>query len=90
MGAQHSKRSPERREVKAESTIESAPDLFGPANCKSCWYQSKGLVTCSNHYLCINCLTLLLTVSDRCPICYGKLPTTLSLTTTPSAPPYTP
>uniref|UniRef100_A0AAU8BEC3 Zinc-binding protein n=1 Tax=Erinaceus europaeus arenavirus TaxID=3230302 RepID=A0AAU8BEC3_9VIRU len=75
------------RMPKADSVIEAAPDLYGVANCKSCWFEKKGLIKCSNHYLCLNCLTLLLTVSNRCPICYCVLPTTLELSTTPTAPP---
>nr|WDW20705.1 Z protein [Songea mammarenavirus] len=66
---------------------------LGPQFCKSCWFERKSLVACSNHYLCLNCLTLLLTVSDRCPICKLPLPQRIRLTTPPSAPappPYEP
>nr|QIM73747.1 Z protein [Arenavirus sp.] len=65
------------------------PDMghFGPTFCKSCWFESKGLVKCSDHYLCMNCLTLLLSASDRCPICKLPLPTKLELGVTPTAPP---
>nr|5I72_A Chain A, RING finger protein Z [Lassa virus Josiah]5I72_B Chain B, RING finger protein Z [Lassa virus Josiah] len=50
---------------------------LGPQFCKSCWFENKGLVECNNHYLCLNCLTLLLSVSNRCPICKMPLPTKL-------------
>lgn len=87
MGNKPSKSDQRHETMKSESPILPAPDLYGVANCKSCWYEKKGLVKCSNHYLCIGCLTLLLTVSNRCPICYCVLPTNLKLETAPSAPP---
>nr|BAU22159.1 Z protein [Mammarenavirus lunaense] len=59
---------------------------FGPEFCKSCWFERRGLVKCYDHYLCMNCLTLLLTISDRCPICKYPLPTKLQISTTPTAP----
>nr|QIM73756.1 Z protein [Arenavirus sp.] len=60
---------------------------LGPTFCKSCWFENKGLVACSNHYLCMSCLTLLLSASDRCPICKLPLPVKLELSRSPSAPP---
>ncbi|ABC71142.1 Z protein [Mammarenavirus ippyense] len=60
---------------------------MGPEFCKSCWFERRSLVACNNHYLCMNCLTLLLSVSERCPICKLPLPQKLKLTSSPSAPP---
>ncbi|ABC71138.1 Z protein [Mammarenavirus praomyidis] len=60
---------------------------FGPEFCKSCWFERKGLIKCQNHYLCMTCLTLLLTVSNRCPVCKYPLPTKLRLEKSPTAPP---
>ncbi|AKH39839.1 Z protein [Mammarenavirus okahandjaense] len=59
---------------------------MGPVFCKSCWFENKGLVNCSNHYLCLSCLTLLLTVSDRCPICKHPLPTKITVSNLPTCP----
>nr|P19326.1 RecName: Full=RING finger protein Z; Short=Protein Z; AltName: Full=Zinc-binding protein [Lymphocytic choriomeningitis virus (strain Pasteur)] len=42
---------------------------LGPLNCKSCWQKFDSLVRCHDHYLCRHCLNLLLTSSDRCPLC---------------------
>nr|UCR17174.1 Z protein [Mammarenavirus lassaense] len=67
------------------SLIPDASHL-GPQFCKSCWFENRGLVECNNHYLCLNCLSLLLSVSNRCPICKMPLPTKLKTTTTPTAP----
>nr|WBV74456.1 Z protein [Mammarenavirus lunkense] len=73
---------------------ELVPDAFSnsPAYCKSCWQKTDTLVMCHNHYLCRECLNLLLTVSDRCPLCKHPLPLNLRVATRPSAPPppYTP
>nr|AZI95869.1 Z protein [Mammarenavirus lassaense] len=60
---------------------------MGPQFCKSCWFENKGLVECNNHYLCLNCLTMLLSVSNRCPICKMPLPTKIRASSNPSAPP---
>nr|ANH09761.1 matrix protein [Mammarenavirus lassaense] len=60
---------------------------LGPQFCKSCWFENKGLVECNNHYLCLNCLTMLLSVSNRCPICKMPLPTKIKASGSPSAPP---
>ncbi|QHB13140.1 Z protein [Kitale virus] len=62
----------------------------GPEVCKSCWFERKGLVMCSNHYLCMDCLSLLISVSERCPICKLPLPQKLHLKTPPTAPPLEP
>nr|AZI96233.1 Z protein [Mammarenavirus lassaense] len=62
---------------------------MGPQFCKSCWFENKGLVECNNHYLCLNCLSLLLSVSSRCPICKMPLPTRLKASISPTAPPIT-
>nr|WDW20697.1 Z protein [Ngerengere mammarenavirus] len=73
---------------------ELIPDAthMGPAYCRSCWQKVDGLIACHEHYLCRDCLNLLLTVSDRCPLCKHPLPTNLKVVTQPSAPPppYTP
>ncbi|AJI43720.1 ring finger protein [Souris virus] len=58
-----------------------------PAFCKSCWFESKGLIKCHDHNLCLRCLTVFLSVSERCPICKHPLPTKLKTTNSPSAPP---
>ncbi|AIK25570.1 Z protein [Mammarenavirus gairoense] len=62
-------------------------DAIGPEFCKSCWFERRGLVKCHDHYLCMSCLTLLLSVSDRCPVCKFPLPRRLKLEKPPSAPP---
>nr|ANH09755.1 matrix protein [Mammarenavirus lassaense]ANH09757.1 matrix protein [Mammarenavirus lassaense] len=59
---------------------------MGPQFCKSCWFENRGLVECNNHYLCLNCLSLLLSVSNRCPICKMPLPTKLRASPSPTAP----
>nr|AIT17834.1 Z protein [Mammarenavirus lassaense]AYD75300.1 Z protein [Mammarenavirus lassaense] len=79
-------RSPPKPEHPRPTLLPDASHL-GPQFCKSCWFENKGLVECNNHYLCLNCLTLLLSVSDRCPICKMPLPTKLAVRTQPSAPP---
>nr|WAD86896.1 Z protein [Mammarenavirus lassaense] len=78
------------KDPKTESSPRASliPDAthLGPQFCKSCWFENKGLVECNNHYLCLNCLSLLLSVSNRCPICKMPLPTKLKPITTPTAP----
>nr|QAX33464.1 Z protein [Mammarenavirus lunaense] len=71
-----------------EPRTELIPDAsgHGPEFCKSCWFERRGLVKCYDHYLCMNCLTLLLTISERCPICKYPLPTRLQIGKTPTAP----
>ncbi|AKH39837.1 Z protein [Mammarenavirus marientalense] len=78
-----------KRLEEKEKRSELIPDAthLGPQFCKSCWFARHGLVECNGHYLCLSCLTLLLTVSDRCPICKLPLPDKLSLTRAPTAPP---
>nr|AZI96242.1 Z protein [Mammarenavirus lassaense] len=72
-----------------QSRAHLVPDAshLGPQFCKSCWFENRGLVECNNHYLCLNCLSLLLSVSSRCPICKMPLPTRLKASAQPSAPP---
>ncbi|QWQ58026.1 Z protein [Kwanza virus] len=70
-----------------KATLTPEGTNLGPEFCRSCWFERKGLVECHNHYLCMSCLTLLLTVSDRCPICKFPLPTRLELKSPPTAPP---
>nr|WDW20709.1 Z protein [Berega mammarenavirus] len=72
-----------------QSRAEMIPDAtnLGPQFCKSCWFERHGLIRCHNHYLCLSCLTLLMTVSERCPICKFPLPDKIQLKTAPSAPP---
>nr|WDY78989.1 Z protein [Mammarenavirus choriomeningitidis] len=72
-----------------EDRAEVLPDAtyLGPLNCKSCWQRFDSLVRCHDHYLCRQCLNLLLTVSDRCPLCKHPLPTRLRVSPVPSSPP---
>nr|AZI95859.1 Z protein [Mammarenavirus lassaense] len=84
MGSKQTK-STEANEQQRAQVIPDASHL-GPQFCKSCWFENKGLVECNNHYLCLNCLSLLLSVSSRCPICKMPLPTRLKAATQPSAP----
>nr|UKY81275.1 Z protein [Mammarenavirus lassaense] len=84
MGGKHTKPQRESNSPRA-SLIPDATHL-GPQFCKSCWFENKGLVECNNHYLCLNCLSLLLSVSNRCPICKMPLPTRLRASTNPTAP----
>nr|ADU56616.1 Z protein [Mammarenavirus lassaense] len=84
MGGKHTKQPRESNSPRA-SLIPDATHL-GPQFCKSCWFENKGLVECNNHYLCLNCLSLLLSVSNRCPICKMPLPTRLRTSTNPTAP----
>nr|AYM52136.1 Z protein [Mammarenavirus lassaense]AZI96244.1 Z protein [Mammarenavirus lassaense]AZI96284.1 Z protein [Mammarenavirus lassaense] len=76
-------------EATEQSRAHLVPDAscLGPQFCKSCWFENRGLVECNNHYLCLNCLSLLLSVSSRCPICKMPLPTRLKASAQPSAPP---
>nr|AZI95897.1 Z protein [Mammarenavirus lassaense] len=85
MGGKQTKSSKETDSPRA-SLIPDASHM-GPQFCKSCWFENKGLVECNNHYLCLNCLSLLLSVSSRCPICKMPLPTRLRASTSPTAPP---
>nr|AZI95893.1 Z protein [Mammarenavirus lassaense] len=84
MGGRQS-RPPKRADSPRANLIPDASYL-GPQFCKSCWFENKGLVECNNHYLCLNCLSLLLSVSSRCPICKMPLPTKLKASTNPTAP----
>nr|AZI96210.1 Z protein [Mammarenavirus lassaense] len=76
-------------EATEQNRAHLVPDAshLGPQFCKSCWFENRGLVECNNHYLCLNCLSLLLGVSSRCPICKMPLPTRLRASAQPSAPP---
>nr|UUL71811.1 Z protein [Mafiga mammarenavirus] len=76
----------------SDKRAEMIPDAtyLGPQFCKSCWFERRGLIACSDHYLCLNCLTLLLSVSERCPICKLPLPQRARLSSVPSAPPQPP
>nr|BAU22157.1 Z protein [Mammarenavirus lunaense] len=87
MGKASSKPKNKPESLEPRSTLVPDASGHGPEFCKSCWFERRGLVKCYDHYLCMNCLTLLLTISDRCPICKYPLPTKLQLSTTPSAPP---
>nr|ABC71136.1 Z protein [Mammarenavirus mopeiaense] len=90
MGKSQSKSSPHNKPPEPEAPRHPViPDArgTGPEFCKSCWFERRGLVKCYDHYLCLNCLTLLHTVSDRCPICKHTLPLKLELQTQPTAPP---
>ncbi|SCA79103.1 Z protein [Mammarenavirus lassaense] len=85
MGARQTKQP----QIEGSPRASLVPDAshLGPQFCKSCWFENKGLVECNNHYLCLNCLSLLLSVSNRCPICKMPLPTKLRVSSAPSAPP---
>nr|ABI96828.1 Z protein [Mammarenavirus choriomeningitidis] len=82
-------KSKEEKGISGTSRAEILPDTtyLGPLNCKSCWQKFDSLVKCHDHYLCRHCLNLLLTVSDRCPLCKYPLPTKLKISTAPSSPP---
>nr|AZI95837.1 Z protein [Mammarenavirus lassaense] len=84
MGGRQS-RPPKKVDSPRASLIPDA-SYMGPQFCKSCWFENKGLVECNTHYLCLNCLSLLLSVSSRCPICKMPLPTKLKASTSPTAP----
>nr|AEQ59328.1 Z protein [Catarina virus] len=95
MGLRYSKEVRDRHgdkdpEGRIPITLDMPQSLYGRYNCKSCWFANKGLIKCSNHYLCLKCLTLMLSRSDYCGICGEPLPKRLVFETTPSAPPYTP
>ncbi|ACJ24975.1 Z protein [Morogoro mammarenavirus] len=90
MGKSQSKATLRERESSPrENRQPIIPDArgTGPEFCKSCWFERRGLVRCHDHYLCLNCLTLLLTVSNRCPLCKHSLPQRLELHPQPTAPP---
>ncbi|BAU22155.1 Z protein [Mammarenavirus lunaense] len=86
MGKNQSKSNRTPDNIEPRSTLVPDASGHGPEFCKSCWFERRGLVKCHDHYLCMNCLTLLLTISDRCPICKYPLPTKLQLPKTPTAP----
>ncbi|AUD40060.1 Z protein [Apore virus] len=68
-------------------TRQAEPSLYGRHNCRCCWFADKNLVKCSNHYLCLKCLTTMLQKADFCDICGERLPTVINVPTIPSAPP---
>ncbi|QWQ58022.1 Z protein [Bitu virus] len=90
MGTKMSKRSepapPQIEDEANRATLLPDATNMGPIFCRSCWFENKGLINCSNHYLCLSCLTLLLTVSDRCPICKHPLPTKIKVSNLPTCP----
>nr|BAM42784.1 Z protein [Mammarenavirus lunaense] len=86
MGKSQSKQNHAAPNPKPRTELIPDASGHGPEFCKSCWLERRGLVRCYDHYLCLNCLTLLLTISDRCPICKYPLPTELQINTTPTAP----
>ncbi|BAU22153.1 Z protein [Arenaviridae sp. 13ZR68] len=94
MGNKQTTPMPKRQTPNPDTRVRAdlIPDAshLGPQFCKSCWFERKGLVACNNHYLCMNCLTLLLTVSERCPICKLPLPHNVKLNSMPTAPPEIP
>nr|AAT90380.1 Z protein [Mammarenavirus guanaritoense]AAT90383.1 Z protein [Mammarenavirus guanaritoense] len=61
--------------------------LYGRYNCKCCWFADKNLIKCSDHYLCLRCLNVMLKNSDLCNICWEQLPTCITVPEEPSAPP---
>nr|WRO44507.1 Z protein [Arenavirus sp.] len=65
---------------------EARPSLYGRYNCKCCWFQNKNLVECSDHYLCLKCISSMLRRGKDCEICGKHLPTHIAVTTAPSAP----
>nr|AEQ59338.1 Z protein [Mammarenavirus whitewaterense] len=93
MGLRYSKEVKDRYgdkepEGRIPITLNMPQTLYGRYNCKSCWFANKGLLKCSNHYLCLKCLTLMLGRSDYCGICGEVLPKRLVFEKSPSAPPY--
>ncbi|ACC94297.1 Z protein [Mammarenavirus flexalense] len=95
MGLRYSKavrdRYGERETVgRVPMTLNLPQGLYGRFNCKSCWFANKGLIACSDHYLCLNCLTRMLSRSEFCEICNRPLPTKIIFEESPSAPPYEP
>nr|AAT77688.1 Z protein [Mammarenavirus guanaritoense]AMZ00472.1 zinc-binding protein [Mammarenavirus guanaritoense] len=61
--------------------------LYGRYNCKCCWFADRNLIKCSDHYLCLRCLNVMLKNSDLCNICWEQLPTRITVPEEPSAPP---
>nr|WRO44513.1 Z protein [Arenavirus sp.] len=66
---------------------EARPSLYGRYNCKCCWFQNKNLVECSDHYLCLKCISSMLRRGQDCEICGKPIPTRIAVTTAPTAPP---
>nr|UTE79758.1 zinc-binding protein [Seli virus] len=77
---------PNHRQPPSEM-IPQTSRIDSPWFCKSCWQKVDSMVKCHDHYLCRACLNLLLSVSERCPLCKYPLPTRVSLAAVPSAPP---
>ncbi|AAS72553.1 Z protein [Mammarenavirus piritalense] len=95
MGLRYSKEVRERHgdkdlEGRVPMTLNLPQGLYGRFNCKSCWFANRGLIACSDHYLCLNCLTRLRSQSQFCGICGKPLPTKIRFEESPSAPPYEP
>nr|AAT77682.1 Z protein [Mammarenavirus piritalense] len=95
MGLRYSKEVRDRYgdkdlEGRVPMTLNLPQGLYGRFNCKSCWFANKSLIACSDHYLCLNCLTRLRSQSPFCGICSKPLPTKIRFEESPSAPPYEP
>nr|UUW41153.1 Z protein [Mammarenavirus chapareense]UUW41157.1 Z protein [Mammarenavirus chapareense]UUW41173.1 Z protein [Mammarenavirus chapareense]UUW41210.1 Z protein [Mammarenavirus chapareense]UUW41214.1 Z protein [Mammarenavirus chapareense] len=65
---------------------QAEPSLYGRYNCRCCWFADTNLVNCSDHYLCLKCLNIMLRKSNFCDICGKELPTTIVVPVEPSAP----
>ncbi|AXB49213.1 zinc finger protein [Xapuri virus] len=61
--------------------------IYGRYNCKSCWYADKNLIECGDHFMCINCLSSMLSRTKYCELCSAELPRRITVPTEPSAPP---
>nr|UIW24568.1 zinc-binding protein [Seli virus] len=86
-GASKGGGSPSGQRRPASEMIPQASGIDSPLFCKSCWQRVDSMVQCHDHYLCRACLNLLLSVSERCPLCKYPLPTRVNLTAIPTAPP---
>ncbi|ACC94301.1 Z protein [Parana virus] len=93
MGLRYSKAVKDKygdREIegRATMTLNLPQGLYGRFNCKRCWFATKGLIACSDHYLCLNCLTIMLSDGNFCEVCGKTLPKKIVFEESPSAPPY--
>ncbi|ABY59842.1 Z protein [Mammarenavirus cupixiense] len=72
--------------TEAEFRRAAVNSLYGRYNCKCCWFADRNLINCSDHYLCLRCLNVMLRTSNLCNICWKPLPTRISVPTEPTAP----
>ncbi|AAQ55262.1 Z protein [Sabia virus] len=66
---------------------QAEPSLYGRHNCRCCWFANTNLIKCSDHYICLKCLNIMLGKSSFCDICGEELPTSIVVPIEPSAPP---